>query len=302
MKRRKLFTLTSVLLCAVSCFGAVDEKKLLGSWEMQAGAADQIITFSSDHTYAASLQGAGSTGEWRIEGNKLTTKITTNTANQNRVGQENIYAIVALGDEVLVMKGSKAEVYSYKRLDATSGEALSDNHESAPQPAPTASDDSSSSNIKMGQEFRQGDFSYKILKALAGQALTRSFQKPLRAAEGADFVVIYYTIRNDGKESLDRWVSGFKIQDAQGRQFATSSEVETEIEMQSHNRNDLFVKELHPGVARTLKAGFEIPKELIAQPLTLLVPENGIFSSGMAKVDLVISKVTKAGAAKQKKQ
>lgn len=146
---------------------------------------------------------------------------------------------------------------------------------------------------KMGEEFKIGDFSFNIVKAVAAGGITRSYEQPLKAAAGAVFVIVDYVIRNDGTESEQMWISGFKIEDAKGRKFSTSSEVETEVEMHSKNRDDMFVKELHPGIARTLRAAFEIPKDLLAQPLVLIIPERGLFSTGSVKVDLVVTRLEK---------
>lgn len=155
-----------------------------------------------------------------------------------------------------------------------------------PSPTPDAT-------IAMGQEFKLGDFTYKVSKAFAVGGIERHFQSALRPAEGAVFVVVEYSIRNDGKESDNMWVSGFKIEDAKGRKFEPSSEVGTEIEMRS-KRNDMFVKQLQPGITRNLKEGFEIPLESLSASLALKISERGFFSTGVTKVNLVVTKLAKA--------
>jgi hypothetical protein len=143
----------------------------------------------------------------------------------------------------------------------------------------------------MGEAFKLGDFSYKILKAVSAGGVNRSYGQPLRAAEGAVFVIVDYLVRNDGKQSENMWSNNFTILDAKDRQFKTSSEVETALEPgSSKSRNNLFVTQLQPGVPRTLRAGFEIPKDALEQPLALLIPERKPFGPKTAKVDLVVTK------------
>ena len=115
-----LAILALVTLCVACTSSAVEEKKLLGSWELDIGVGMKaIVTYSADHTFVVSFRGivtGSATGTWRIEGDKLITKTKTNTTNKDKEGQEDTNTIVNLGDEILVMKESETAVYSYKRL------------------------------------------------------------------------------------------------------------------------------------------------------------------------------------------
>jgi hypothetical protein len=163
----------------------------------------------------------------------------------------------------------------------------------SPTPTPEKKASLPGADIKMGDKFKLGDFNYKILKAVSAGGVKRSFGKPLRAAEGATFVIVDYAVRNDGSKSETMWSNGFTILDSKGREFKTSSEVETAIELaSSKGRSNLFSVQLEPGIARTLRAGFEIPKDALEEPLALVIPEKKFLGSKTAKVDLVVTKYT----------
>lgn len=191
-----------------------------------------------------------------------------------------------------IREGMNSPASKIDRLPITANATASPTLTIAPQEGNDTSPTPHNDRKTMGEGFSLGNFTYTITKAFAVGGIERHFQATLRPAEGAVFVVVEYTIRNDGKSSDDMWVSGFKIQDPQGREFEPSSDVETEIDMRS-KRDDAFVKQLHPGIARKLQEGFEIPTECLKQPLVLLVSERGFLSTGVAKVDLVIEKLAK---------
>src|SRR6185437_12492443 len=51
---------------------------------------------------------------------------------------------------------------------------------------------------KLGEEFKLGDFTYTVKKVTTFSAIGSGFAEK-RASDGARFVVVEYTIRNDGK-------------------------------------------------------------------------------------------------------
>jgi tetratricopeptide (TPR) repeat protein len=131
-------------------------------------------------------------------------------------------------------------------------------------------------------QFRLGNFYYWIDEPAFKRCIGNSFTNTCAGA-GATFVIVPYTIQNMGNETQTVVKGDFELQDSAGRTFRASSEVETTLLMSGGSR-DFILSELHPGVQRTLKTGFEIPSG--ATGLKLVVPEKGILGFKRREIPL----------------
>jgi hypothetical protein len=65
------------------------------------------VTYSKDHTYVTTMGGLASgseTGEWNVDGDRLTDKPRSSTIDADGVGKESVHTIVKLDDSVLIVR------------------------------------------------------------------------------------------------------------------------------------------------------------------------------------------------------
>jgi hypothetical protein len=152
----------------------------------------------------------------------------------------------------------------------------------------------------LGENFKLGGFSYTITSAnktthigssdLEGEivdALLQNVQKDIGINpfnSTSSFLVIRYTIKNEGTDSSVVSTSDFKVVDSKGRNFRSSSEATTALIM--NQGADFMFSELQPGIQKNGVQAFELPNDAFDGKLTLVVPEKGFFSSGEVKVNL----------------
>lgn len=127
--------------------------------------------------------------------------------------------------------------------------------------------------LKVGQKFRLGDFTYKILGYSNAYELGGGYSHTLPSS-GAMFFLVQYEITNEGKRTQTVMCDDFLIRDSQGREFSPSSKGTTALIM-SERDQDLVVRELQPGLCRIATTVFELPFKALSDKLVLIVPEKG---------------------------
>jgi len=136
---------------------------------------------------------------------------------------------------------------------------------------------------KLGQPLRLGDFTYNVKKVTSYSAIGTGIAEKA-ASEGARFVVVEYTIRNEGSATETVLTDDFRIVDAQGREYRPSSDGNTALVMSGDK--DLALSELQPGVARKMQTAFEMPDAVAKGTFTLVIPEKGVLGTGSARITL----------------
>jgi hypothetical protein len=135
--------------------------------------------------------------------------------------------------------------------------------------------------VKLGETFQLGEFSYMVTEVKTAKNLGNQFMKE-EAGEGATFLIVYFTIRNDGKETATVMKDDFEIRDTQDRTFRSSSNANTALAMS--NDDDFMISELQPGLQKTTATAFEVPEDVIANNFDIVVPEKGWTGSGSLAV------------------
>lgn len=174
-----------------------------------------------------------------------------------------------------------------KAMDEKSGSGkVSKNASEVSQPAvatpePTPDDGS----VALGQSFTLGDYTYRILKWKSVNLLGNDYF-PTKPVQGGTFVILEYEITNSSKETKMGINFDFKLIDAKGRQFNTSSKVEAGLGIADPGSKEIFT-EFQPGLTRTVWQGFEVPIDAVTpKGMMVLVPEKGMFSRGKVHVRL----------------
>lgn len=106
-----------------------------------------------------------------------------------------------------------------------------------------------------------------------------------RAAPSATLAVVSYEIENISNETQTVLTDDFTLVDSEGRTYRPSSDANIALLHESDDK-DFILSELQPGVPRRMNQAFEIPKKAIEAPLSLVIPEKGLWSSGKATVPL----------------
>jgi hypothetical protein len=136
----------------------------------------------------------------------------------------------------------------------------------------------------LGEPFTLGEFQYVIKNVEASDSVGKSFSRK-KAGPGATYVIVRYSIRNDGKETATVLTDDFKIVDAQSRQFRPSSEANTALAF-SEAGKDLIVSEVQPGLTREMATAFEVPSEVVSGGFDLVIPEKGAFGTDEVRITL----------------
>jgi hypothetical protein len=153
---------------------------------------------------------------------------------------------------------------------------ISADHDSKPTtPLPAGSLPSSSgatTEYKVGQTFRLGNFSYRVDRVTQQPFIGNEFVSEQSGPE-ATFFLVFYTIRNDGAESKTVMTTDFKVIDAKGRTFEPDSSATTAY-MMSGGNVDFLVSELHPGISKSTIQIFRVPTEVLKSKLALEIPHT----------------------------
>ena len=142
----------------------------------------------------------------------------------------------------------------------------------AASPETTPSSDQQSFPASLNEEFKLGNFSYKVTSALFTKAVGSEFlrQKP---SEGAKYLVVNYLIRNDGKQTAETDANDFRLRDLEGREYSPDSRGTNAVS------SDFILRELHPGIFKKAVVVFEVPEEFTKKLFAIVIPEKGLFKA-----------------------
>jgi len=147
-------------------------------------------------------------------------------------------------------------------------------------------------DYKIGQEFKLGDYTYRITNFTLTSRVGNEFSREV-AAEGEQFVIVYFTIRNDTNKTQQVLADDLEIKDGQGRQFTNDSNASTAL-MMSGGKKDFFLREIQPSLTGKGVTVFRVPADVAKQSMVLVVPEKGLFSS--KKMTVLLTKEEQHGA------
>jgi len=122
-----------------------------------------------------------------------------------------------------------------------------------------AKDAAEQEQYKMGQPFTLGDYTYTVTKFEAKWKIGSKYHNK-EAEEGAKFIVVYYSIRNNTKETQTVRSEDFKVTDEQQRSFSPYSGGSFYL------GSDFLLSQLQPGVTKKTATAFELPDDAFASP------------------------------------
>jgi hypothetical protein len=195
---------------------------------------------------------------------------------------------------LLIMLSPKAA-----REEKITDDVAQEERSSSPAETPEPSSAGSGSRVtptkpkgthSVGDTFTLGDFKYTINGVSARKAIgTTAFGRFMgeTASPGATFVIVSYTMENVGSESQTVLSDDFQIQDGANRTFKGSTKANVALLTESEDK-DFLLSELQPGLPRTMQQAFELPEKVLEAPITIVIPEKGLFSSGKAKVQVSV--------------
>lgn len=141
-------------------------------------------------------------------------------------------------------------------------------------------EDAAQEEYKLGQQFTLGNYTYTIAKFEATRRIGSEFSNK-KAEDGAKFLVLYYSIRNNAKDTQTVLSDDFNITDVQQRTFTPDSDGPFYL------GSDFLLTQLQPGVTKKTATVFELPDDAFVGPLKLVVPEKGIFGTKTAVVEVI---------------
>ena len=247
---------------AVSCYKILEDKNWSSvKHEMKPMILSRIIEFHAE-------AGQDDEGQkWIAKANRQGLSITTSSEKATK----------------LLASAKAAEIAAAQR---PADEPKPTESPAVKTPAPATTN----TGYEMGKEFRLGDYKYKVvsleMRRQIGEQVLGSFTGE-KASPGAVFVIVTYSIENCTKESQTVLSDDFKLMDAQGRTFDTSSKVSTALLMHTEDK-DFILSELQPGIPRQMQQGFEVPNESLESNLALVVPKKGLFSFGEARLNVKV--------------
>jgi hypothetical protein len=136
----------------------------------------------------------------------------------------------------------------------------------------------------LGKAFRLGLYTYTIAGCQAATTLGGQF-KPISAGQGAEYVVVTFTVRNDSIRARELSTADLKIEDASGVTYGPSRPATVLLQPSPEESAD-WLTDIEPGATKVLAVAFEIPKDSLEKPLKLIIPEQGPFASRQASVPL----------------
>lgn len=165
-----------------------------------------------------------------------------------------------------------------KRDGAVSGNSVVSREES------TTSAPAAKGEMKVGDEFKLGDFKYKVVSTDRRSTVGDNEFLRSAASSGATFLVVSYTIENCSNESKTVMAEDFVLLDSSGRKFQPSTKASTAL--LAGDDHDFLVSQLQPGIPRSMKTAFEVPVSSANSPMTLIIPEKGFWGQGEARVKI----------------
>lgn len=137
---------------------------------------------------------------------------------------------------------------------------------------------------KLGEAFRLGDFTYVIKDVKVMDEVGKGYGKKA-ASDGAAFVVVQFTIQNEGNATETVLTDDFLIVDAKGREFRPSTDANMALAMAGGGK-DMIVSELQPGLKKATATAFELPEASAKGTFTLVIPEKGLLGTGAVRITL----------------
>jgi predicted SnoaL-like aldol condensation-catalyzing enzyme len=144
--------------------------------------------------------------------------------------------------------------------------------------------------VNVGEEFKLGKFTY-LIKEIWSASTVGSGYAGKTASDGAVFVVVRFSIRNDGNETETVMADDFRIIDAKKREFHPSSEANTALVMSGGK--DMILSQLQPGVKKDSATAFEVPEAVVCNGYDLVIPEKGFLGSGKVVISNLRAKCRK---------
>jgi hypothetical protein len=132
----------------------------------------------------------------------------------------------------------------------------------------------------LGEAFQLGEYTYTITGCKTAATLGR-----IRSNPGATYVVVTFSVRNESERTRAVPRDDFTLEDANGTIYRNSRDATTAL-WASGNKSDLYSNEVPPGVTTRSVSAFEVQAASLKQPIKLVIPEAGLFSSGTAAVYL----------------
>ena len=154
--------------------------------------------------------------------------------------------------------------------------------EAAPSSPAKASKTETRQTAKCYEDFRLGDFTYRIQGPVA-TGLIGHGPAGAEATPKAIFIVICYLVTNEAKKTKTVLADDFLLLDSEGREFSPSAKALTALLLSEPNQ-DFIVRELQPGITRQAMTAFEVPYSSYSKGLTLIVPEKGLFGYKQCEV------------------
>jgi Domain of unknown function (DUF4352)/Superinfection immunity protein len=151
-----------------------------------------------------------------------------------------------------------------------------------PEMKPTGA---SENQRKIGEEFQLGDYTYRITGFRVTSKVGSGYSQE-SAEQGAKFVLVNFTIRNDSNKTQQVLADDFKIKDQQGREFSNDSKASMAL-LLSGGKKDAFLRQIQPGLTSQGATVFRVPADIVQQPMILLVPQKGAFFGKTVTVQLV---------------
>jgi hypothetical protein len=140
-------------------------------------------------------------------------------------------------------------------------------------PTPTASRQSEPDRqhfrVRYNEEFKLGDYSYKITSVQTAKAVGPEFLRE-KASDGAVYLLVNYFIRNDGKQTAETDANDFRLLDTEEREYSPDSRGTTAVS------SDFILRELHPGIFKKAVVAFEVPESVMRSAFRIVVPEKGV--------------------------
>jgi hypothetical protein len=151
----------------------------------------------------------------------------------------------------------------------------------AAMPPPSREEKAPRAIFQLKEDFRLGNFTYRILGANRQVELGGGFSH-IEASPGAIFLLVNYKITNESNKTATVMSDDLVLKDAKGREFRPSSKAVTAMAMSEPDR-DFILSELQPGLTKQTTTAFEVPVSALQGEIVLVIPEKG-WGAGKAEV------------------
>lgn len=134
---------------------------------------------------------------------------------------------------------------------------------------------------KLNETFSMSDIKYTFTKSEKRAQVGTQYSNE-KAADGAVFLIVYYTEENTGKETKTVTTDRFSLLDGKGRKFSTSSKASTSL-MVEMKEKDFLLSQLQPNISHKSASVYEIPQDATGLKLEV---NGGLFTTEKAFVNL----------------